>query len=192
MGGIDAPKNAPRLGPATMSALRLGQRTTKRPTDAKLGPTSGVRCIPGPGGWEEWTKVKVDQGQTRAQVPVSMKEVLACSNMRLEDGPCDDVHHIVQEAKRIPSPGLIGSLRQPLGMAAEAVHAVTTSLPAGRELVAACMAAFERPLLRERWWIQDRCRARVPQRHRRARVPRARVPRARVPKGESAQVGESA
>ena len=50
MRGIDAPKSAPRLGPATMSALRLGQRTaptnalrlghpesTERPTIAKLG-----------------------------------------------------------------------------------------------------------------------------------------------------------
>ena len=59
------------------------------------------------------------------------------------------------------------------------------------------LAAFERPLLKERWWILDRCRAIVPQRHRRARAPRARMPRARVPKGESAkgesaQVGESA
>ena len=50
MGGIDAPKSAPRLGPATMSAPRLGPTTMsvqwlrptatdERPTVAKLGPT---------------------------------------------------------------------------------------------------------------------------------------------------------
>ena len=94
-----------------------------------------TRSLPSPGGWEERTKVKVDQGPTRAQVPVSVKDVPACSNMRLEEGPgqtraqvpvskkevpaCsdmrlaegsgDDEHHFVQEAQRLPSPGLQGA-----------------------------------------------------------------------------------
>ena len=59
------------------------------PEGAKSATYSSVKCLPSPGlqgaGWEEGTKVKVDQGQTRAQVPVSKKEVPACSYMRLEE-----------------------------------------------------------------------------------------------------------
>ena len=54
-------------------------------------------------------KVEVDEGQARAQVPVSKKEVPACSNMRLAEGPGDDEHHLVQKVQRLPSPGLQGA-----------------------------------------------------------------------------------
>ena len=93
---------------------------------AAMSPALAARCLPSPGGWEDRTKVKVDLGQTRAQVPVSENEVPACSNMRLEEGPgqtraqvsvskkdvpaCsymrldegpgDEEHHYVQEAKQ--------------------------------------------------------------------------------------------
>ena len=97
MEGKSAPKNAPRLGPATMSALRIratevaksalraGHSRAQVSVSMNEVPTCShmrleddatslalaAKCLPSPGGWEDRTKVKVDLGQTRAQVPVS-------------------------------------------------------------------------------------------------------------------------